>query len=261
MLLSELIQITDSLFYADSSSYRVISSKQRELLSIINPNIDIAKIDVKIINKYIQHLKDSNNSNATINAKLAYISRILNYAYQNRLIQNKPYIPHFKVILNKEKYLSKEELRLMLLWCKNNNQKELIRIILIGCYTGLRINNILSLTKNNIQDNKLILHDKKTNTNFILPISIKLKYILANLENFKLNYQQVYYIFVKMKQELKLDDRITIHTLRHTFCSNLIQKDIPITTIQKLANHKKITTTMRYSHLNDKQLEEAINVL
>ena len=64
-----------------------------------------------------------------------------------------------------------------------------------------------------------------------------------------------------MKQQLNLDAAITIHTLRHTFCSDLVQKGIAVPVIQKLANHKKITTTMRYTHLNDRLLEDAINIL
>ena len=64
-----------------------------------------------------------------------------------------------------------------------------------------------------------------------------------------------------MKKELKLDKAITIHTLRHTFCSELVQRGVTIPVIQALANHKKITTTMRYAHLNSEQLKAAIEVL
>ena len=261
MQFQELVTITDKLFYADSSSYKVISSKQKELLQIIKPTLNIKKIDYKIINQYIEYLKEQGNSNATINAKTAYLSKLLTYAYSNGLILNKPYIPYFKVIQQKEKYLSQDEIIKMLKWTKTNKEKELQKIILIGLYTGLRINNILSLTTDNVQKNVLYIYDPKTNKNFILPLSKKIKYIFIDFKGFNIDYNQCYYIFNKMKKELNLDKQITIHTLRHTFCSNLIQKGIPITTIQKLANHKKIQTTMRYSHLSNKELEAAIDVL
>ena len=64
-----------------------------------------------------------------------------------------------------------------------------------------------------------------------------------------------------MKIDLQLDNQITIHTLRHSFCSRLLQKGASITTIQKLANHSNIQTTMLYSHIANKQLEEAITLL
>ena len=39
------------------------------------------------------------------------------------------------------------------------------------------------------------------------------------------------------------------HIMRHTFCSRLVQLGVPIPNVQKLMGHKKIETTMRYSHL------------
>ncbi len=42
---------------------------------------------------------------------------------------------------------------------------------------------------------------------------------------------------------------VRIHDLRHTFCSHLAMKGVPIPTIQALAGHATIQMTMRYSHL------------
>ena len=64
-----------------------------------------------------------------------------------------------------------------------------------------------------------------------------------------------------MKKELNLDTRITPHTLRHTFCTRLVERGITLPVIQKLANHKKMSTTQLYLHFADKMLEEAVDVL
>ena len=76
-----------------------------------------------------------------------------------------------------------------------------------------------------------------------------------------MTYRQCYYLFNLMKQALKLDEDITIHTLRHSFCSNLNKKQVPLTVIQKLANHKSISSTMRYTHTDEEQLTTAISML
>ena len=261
MQLIELIKITDELFYNDSASYKVIISKQNELLSFVNETINIEKLDNNFITKYIKYLKNKGNSPVTINSKLAYISKILTYAFRIGKLKVKPYIPTFKVIQTKDKYLDRNEKLQMLLWCRKNNQRELAKIILIGLYTGFRINNILSLNNSNYKENNLYVYDKKVNKNFIIPVSNKIKYIIINLKGFNIDYNRCYYIFNLMKKELNLDKAITIHTLRHTFCSDLVQNNVAIPIIQTLANHKKITTTMRYTHLNNNQLKEAINVL
>lgn len=261
MQLQELIETTDELFYADSPSYKVILSKQKELLEIVKPETDINKIDNNTVNKIIKTYRVKGNTNNTINAKLAYLSKILTYAYRIGELKNKPYIPHFKVIEQKEKYLSKLEKHLILHWCWKKKHKELAKIILIGLYTGLRINNILSLTDKNYVEGVLQIYDKKVNKYFFMPVSPKIKYIIDKHKCFNLTYRQVYYLFSIMKKELNLDKAITIHTLRHTFCSELIQKGVSLPVIQALANHKKITTTMRYTHINNNQLTAAIDVL
>ena len=51
------------------------------------------------------------------------------------------------------------------------------------------------------------------------------------------------------------------HCLRHTFCSHLAMRGVPARSIQELAGHKSITTTMRYMHLTPQALENAISKL
>ncbi len=51
------------------------------------------------------------------------------------------------------------------------------------------------------------------------------------------------------------------HCLRHTFCSHLAMRGVPARSIQELAGHKSLTTTMRYMHLTPEALEDAISKL
>jgi site-specific recombinase XerD len=261
MQLKELILITNKLFYDNSPSYKVITSKQNELLRVIKPTTNIKKIDYKLINKYMDYLKQNNNSPKTINDKLSYLSKILKYAYNNGLIDYKPTFTYQKVIAHKDKFLDVSEKIQMLLWCKHNKQIDMQHIILIGLYTGLRINNILSLNKSMYKDNKLYIYDKKVNRYHTIPVSNKIKYIIINLKPFNIDYNKCYYIFNQMKKELNLDKDITIHTLRHTFCSDLVNKNISLPIIQTLANHKRLQTTLRYTHVNEDKLQDAINIL
>ncbi len=51
------------------------------------------------------------------------------------------------------------------------------------------------------------------------------------------------------------------HILRHTFCSHLAMRGAPPKTIQELAGHTNLSTTMRYMHLAEGQKEQAIRLL
>lgn len=57
------------------------------------------------------------------------------------------------------------------------------------------------------------------------------------------------------------DPQFILHAWRHTFCSRLAQRGVPLLTIQKLARHRSIQMTMRYAHLAPDNLSEAIKVL
>jgi site-specific recombinase XerD len=45
------------------------------------------------------------------------------------------------------------------------------------------------------------------------------------------------------------------HRLRHTFASDLVEADVPVTTIQKLLGHRWLETTQNYVTANDHQVQ------
>jgi integrase/recombinase XerD len=48
---------------------------------------------------------------------------------------------------------------------------------------------------------------------------------------------------------------ITAHRLRHSFANDLLNADVPITSIQKLMGHRWIETTQTYVMANDSQVQ------
>lgn len=261
MQLEELTNTVNKLFYDNSSSYKVIASKQKELLAILGASTDIKTITDKKVNYYLQELIKRNNSPATINAKLAYLSKILNYAKRINLIQYKPYIPLQKIIATKDKFITQSEYEKMINYALAKNLKELYQIIVIGYNTGMRISNILALQPTDIEQNYIRVYQNKTNTPYSIPMNQTLKELMNTFTGFTINYRQAQYRFNQMIKELNLDKRITIHTLRHTTCSKLVEQGVPLPVVQALMNHKRISTTMRYNHLKNEQLEKAVNIL
>jgi len=54
---------------------------------------------------------------------------------------------------------------------------------------------------------------------------------------------------------------ITIHSMRHDFCTQLVKKGTDIYTVQRLAGHADIRTTMRYVHALERKDFEALEDL
>ena len=63
----------------------------------------------------------------------------------------------------------------------------------------------------------------------------------------------------RMLYILKLDDGVW-HVLRHNTANRLVQRGVHLVTMKEIMGHKTITTTMRYAHLQPKNLQDTIRV-
>lgn len=263
MQLIDLInEIEKTLTFETTHQFKVNESKKNELLAFISASTDIKKIDSKLCNNYIQHLINKGNKLTTIYAKWYYLKGLLTYAYHNKWIDNIPYIKLAKKKQQERTATDKRTVLKLLLWCKQHQQTELRQIILIGFYTGLRIDNILHIQAKHINNNYLRVWSNKSDNPYSVPIKRRLQVILnKDFKPFTITYHQARYLFNKAKLEMELDSTLTLHSLRHTFCSRLIEHGADIRIVQQLAGHKNIQTTQIYTHIKNKTLEQAINLL
>ena len=68
-------------------------------------------------------------------------------------------------------------------------------------------------------------------------------------------------LFNSKIKNLTKQDKVVIHTLRHTFASHLAINNTPILTIKKLMNHSDIKTTMKYAKLSKSSGQEDVSRL
>lgn len=73
--------------------------------------------------------------------------------------------------------------------------------------------------------------------------------------------RQLSRVFAQARDDARIDKKVTLHSLRHAFATHLLEQHYDIRVIQVLLGHKKITNTMRYSHVATNLLKEVTGPL
>lgn len=230
---------------------------------------EIQKLDIE--NFQIELEKDL--MPATINFIIQQTSSIFNWSIENSYLSKNPcqFVKNLKVKNARLRYLEVNEIKRLLETVKND--KHLYYFVLLGLSTGGRLQTICNIKVSDIRENgKIRLYDFKNESEYFGFLNNDLKselneYIkITNLKEddfiFKNTSNQDYtnqYYYRKLQPILDVLfnpegtealEKVTIHTLRHTFASQLAINDTPILIIKKLMNHNDIKTTMRYAKLS-----------
>ncbi len=75
-------------------------------------------------------------------------------------------------------------------------------------------------------------------------------YLFKGQNGGKYSARSVQEIFNKAVRKAKISKKVSVHTLRHSFASHLLDAGTDIRFIQELLGHKHLSTTQIYTHIN-----------
>ena len=168
--------------------------------------------------------------------------------------------------------LSIEEIKSIIDSIKNVKHKTIISLI-YSC--GLRISECINLKVKDIDSDRMLLRisQSKGNKDRFVPMSNKMLLLLRDyykeykpteflfegqFENFY-SARSIQAILKKAVRNCKIKKHISVHSLRHSYATHLLEQGTDISLIQKILGHKDIKTTLLYAQISKSQLNKINN--
>lgn len=198
----------------------------------------------------------------------------LKFYYEQVLKREKFFwdVPRPKKAIQLPKVLSKEEMIRLLKAIENLKHKTMI---MLGYACGLRVSEITGLEIRDIDEDRRLLLIRKAKGKKDRVVSLS-PVMLVILREYKLSYKPEKYLFegqikgttystrslesiIKAaKNKAGITKTGSMHMLRHSFATHLLDKGTDVVFIQKLLGHNDLKTTLRYLHVTNKDM---LNIL
>ena len=219
-----------------------------------------------------------NARNQTQNLKKMAVTKFLTFLFDRKLIRNQFKISCKNIVLPEPEYLSIPE-QTRFFDVLQSDPKHYRDFILFSTmlFTGMRISEVLNLRYNDVQDDHLVIRESKTGAGKVYirnklkallkshleaqkgrPGALRNDFIFLSKQKTRLTERMVQLLIKKYLRLAGIKKDLSPHSLRHTFAARLRQSGSDIEIIQRTLRHKHIQSTMRYSHIKDQELNDAV---
>lgn len=265
-----------------SQSYLRSIKLSFKMLIAFTGDLPLKRLELHTIDKFITHTFARTPRGASLyyrTLKAAFSKAVLwNYISENPLKK----IKSPKVSKAFPVFISETELKAIL---ENTKDAYLKDLFFTAFYTGMRLGELVNmkwswvdLNQNQITAQCSDTFTTKSKKERLIPFNSNLKTIFVNRFPKLFNINNDEYVFSKIPgikfnedfiskkfkdsvRAAKLDERIHFHTLRHSFASLLVQRGVSLYVVKELLGHEALLTTQIYSHLQQQNLRDAVNLL
>ena len=185
-----------------------------------------------------------------------------------------PEIPFAKVPQRLPDVLSPEEV-LRLLDAADNGRD---RVLLQTAYAlGLRVSELVHLQVTDIDSSRMVVHVRqgKGGKDRLVPLSARLlgelrgywqrarprPWLFPGATSKPLHVGTVQRLLPWLVAKAELTKHVTMHTLRHSYATHLLEAGVDVVTLQRLLGHSSLQTTARYLHISTQRLQQTPSLL
>lgn len=238
-------------------------------LSEFRDDIAFDELDKRLVRDFDNYLTNSGAKKNTITKHMKVFHRYVNAALDDELLPRDPFLSyHMKYERATKEYLSEHEVCLLLHIVNtltNPFEVSSIRGFLFSCYTGLRYSDVLRVTKRHLHSADgvtwLKLRMKKTETEVRIPISemfggaamLLIDQSKADNEpQFNLpNNCVANHNIQRVLKRYGIKKHISFHCGMVTAATLMLEKNVPLTTIQHILGHSSVKITEVYAKVNE----------
>ena len=246
------------------------------------PALNAAPLDSDLVEVFVGKRRAEGKSAANINQNLRTMRAILNFGRKRKLCLGDVEFVFLKMP-KRHKMLSEDELVKVLEVAKAQDLG-VYNVLRFASFTGCRKTELLTRlwADVNFDERTLLIGARgsfqtKSGDDRVMPLtSSAIEWLRTLRESQEHNSdqdpilqkadgcpwgshlaRQLQHVF-----ELAGVEKIRLHGLRHLFVTKLLERGAPVHSVQALAGHKSLTTTMgHYAHVRNKALREAIDLM
>lgn len=234
----------------------------------------INAITIQDLHAYISYLDKKGNSNRTKARHIAAIKGYFKYLKSMKLIDDNQALDleSPKVEKTLPIYLELEEAEKLLDVAKDNKRDYCILTLFLNC--GLRLSELIDINVEDIRGETLVVNGKgsKERTVYLnqsclralidwleVRKEVKDKALFISNRNMRFTSDGISYLVEKYLNDAGLSNKgYTPHKLRHTAATLMYQNGVDILALKEILGHESVSTTQIYTHINDKQLKQAV---
>ena len=246
-----------------------------EVLENFTPIRRVAEITPHTLNSLLDSLvKENPNKSAGINRTIRALKAMMRWGEKEIPLPKQEWekVDKLKEKKGRIEFHTADEIAQILEVMPNINYR---LIVLLGARAGLRRGEMAILKWQDVDfnNNRIYVAPNKTENDRYVPISSELKEELLSAKKRAINEYVVsiglassrhtkdYLTAMYVKITKGLPFHCTVHKLRHTFASHLVQNGVDLYTVSKLLGHSKIEMTEIYAHLAPDTFSAAIKKL